>query len=187
MDLSANVDRLIVKELANVSDMNLQHPELIPLLIATEPKLKENEWIEVRGLMSRATVTTSGASLETGNDAACVCIVERTTPLVSDDVKLAQESCFSILQRCFDGFNDDIDSNGSSEERSKTAAFSSKVQSCNVQESVITDDEKSDYKHKPKRQCFEDRLKHALERGCTPETPEDNDSSSDPNGKMIKV
>ena len=33
--------------------MNLQHPELIPLLIATEPKLKENEWIDVKGLMSR--------------------------------------------------------------------------------------------------------------------------------------
>ena len=107
LDLSANVDRLIVKELANVSDMNLQHPELIPLLISTEPKLKENEWIEVRGLMSRATGgTTSGTSPETGNDAACICIVERTTPLVSDDVKLAQESCFSILKRCFD--NDDI-------------------------------------------------------------------------------
>ena len=45
--------RLIIKELDNITDMNLQHPELIPLLIATEPKLKENEWIDVKGLMSR--------------------------------------------------------------------------------------------------------------------------------------
>ena len=50
--------------MASVSDMNLQHPELIPLLISTEPKLKENEWIEVRGLMSRVSTPPIGVILE---------------------------------------------------------------------------------------------------------------------------
>ena len=50
--------------MASISDMNLQHPELIPLLIATEPKLKENEWIEVRGLMSRVSTPPIGVILE---------------------------------------------------------------------------------------------------------------------------
>jgi hypothetical protein len=48
------VDSLIVKDFANLNDMNLQHPELIPLLISFEPQLKENEWIQIRGLMSRS-------------------------------------------------------------------------------------------------------------------------------------
>jgi hypothetical protein len=50
--------------MASISDMNLQHPELIPLLIATEPKLKENEWIEVRGLMSRVSTPPIGVIFE---------------------------------------------------------------------------------------------------------------------------
>ena len=50
--------------MASISDMNLQHPELIPLLISTEPKLKENEWIEVRGLMSRVSTPPIGVIFE---------------------------------------------------------------------------------------------------------------------------
>ena len=47
----------------------------------------------------------------------------------------------------------------------------------------------SQYQHRPKRQCFADRLKNALERGETPETPEEN-SSFEPNsrnGKPLQV
>ena len=50
--------------MASINDMNLQHPELIPLLISTEPKLKENEWIEVRGLMSRVSTPPIGVIFE---------------------------------------------------------------------------------------------------------------------------
>ena len=86
--------------------------------------------------------------------------------------------------------------------------MSSKLPSCNVgpdEESEITDDDESDiskdgnrisceestsqYQHRPKRQCFADRLKNALERGETPETPEEN-SSFEPNsrnGKPLQV
>ena len=72
--------------------------------------------------------------------------------------------------------------------RSKIAPVSSKLQSCNAEleeesetPSTTSDDDDDDdkednYKHKPKRQCFADRLKNALERGCTPETPEEHSS-----------
>ena len=77
LDLTANVEHLIIKDMGNLSDMNLQHPELIPLLLATEPQLKENEWIEVKGLMSRSN-SAEMQKKEGQNDDACICIVERT-------------------------------------------------------------------------------------------------------------
>ena len=73
--------------------------------------------------------------------------------------------------------------------RSKIAPVSSKLQSCNAEleeesetlsstsnDNDDDDDKEDNYKHKPKRQCFADRLKNALERGCTPETPEEHSS-----------
>ena len=60
--------------MASISDMNLQHPELIPLLIATEPKLKENEWIEVRGLMSRVSTPPIGVILELRSYGRDICL-----------------------------------------------------------------------------------------------------------------
>ena len=50
-------------------------------------------------------------------DSACVCIVERTNTLATEDVKLAQESCFSILKRCFDVSMEENDEIESSDER----------------------------------------------------------------------
>ena len=60
--------------MASISDMNLQHPELIPLLISTEPKLKENEWIEVRGLMSRVSTPPIGVILELRSYGGDICL-----------------------------------------------------------------------------------------------------------------
>ena len=83
----------------------------------------------------------------------------------------------------FHGFQNQF----SCKHRSKIAPVSSKLESCNdeLEEESETpsstsndddDDKEDNYKHKPKRQCFADRLKNALERGCTPETPEEHSS-----------
>ena len=176
LDLTANVEHLIIKDMGNLSDMNLQHPELIPLLLATEPQLKENEWIEVKGLMSRSN-SAEMQKKEGQNDDACICIVERTKNLQQETISLAQGSSFTILERCFQ------DSSGESS-RSKTASFSSKLPSTSEYESESEyenlDEENSE--RKPKRLCFEDRLKMALERGSTPED-ESNENENFQNGE----
>merc|ERR1711988_1145047 len=102
---------------------------------------------------------------------ACVCIVERTNALATEDVKLAQEACFSIMKQCFDVSKEENTDVESSDERSKIAPVSSKLQSCNAEleedsESPSStsgddddnddDDKEDNYKHKPKRQCFAD-------------------------------
>lgn len=186
LDLTANINRLVIKEMANLSDMNLQHPELIPLLIATEPSLKENEWIEVEGLMSRSSVESSKReqTLSTGDD-ACICIVERTSSLlIQDDIYVAQASCLSILDNCY---NEDKNETISSKPRSKTASMSS-ANSSNDKETSDEDSEDSEfeqnYEHKPKRQCFADRLKLALERGCTPDEDSNFSGNKQPNGEL---
>ena len=50
-------------------------------------------------------------------DSACVCIVERTSALATEDVKLAQESCFSIMKQCFDVSKEENNDVESSDER----------------------------------------------------------------------
>ena len=61
LDLTTNLDSLIIKDLSNLTDMNLQHPELIPLIMMAEPVLKENEWFEIKGLMSRSSNSGNGS------------------------------------------------------------------------------------------------------------------------------
>ena len=40
LDLTTNLDSLIIKDLSSLTDMNLQHVELIPLLLVVEPILQ---------------------------------------------------------------------------------------------------------------------------------------------------
>ena len=172
--MTANVECLVIKDLSNLSDMNLQHPELIPLLIIAEPKLKENEWFEIKNIMSRSSnnsemkkeMNCTGSS----SDDACICIVERTSNIVPDELRIAQESYMTILQDCYTE-NPEDENPLSSVERSKTASLSSKEPPISMEEEFEEMSEFSEgYERKPKRQCFTDRLKLALERGHTPDS-----------------
>ncbi len=171
LDFTANVDLLCIKDLANLRDMNLQHPELIALLMAAEPKLKENEWILVEGLMSRPTTGIVGEKREDGGtqtaDDACICIVERTQTLTEDQVVIAQESCLDVLRRHFDEHE-------KAELSMDDRAVSSRLPSSRSPDDELEDEESSELYPdssgtRPKRMCFADRLKMALERGNTPE------------------
>ena len=71
------------------------------------------------GTIFRVANTPSQKSEITGQneDSACVCIVERTSALATEDVKLAQESCFSIMKQCFDVSKEENNDVESSDER----------------------------------------------------------------------
>ena len=172
LDITANVERLIIKDMSNLSDMNLQHPELVALLIITEPKMKENEWIEIQGLMSRSTSTEKKEVNEGPSDDACICIVERTSNIAQDEQLAAQESYLTILQDCYTCPVEE-DHPQSSIERSKAASLTSKLSIEELEDSL--EDSEEGYEHKPKRQCFADRLKLALERGYTPDSEASED------------
>ncbi len=47
LDLTSSVETLVIRDISNLTEMNFQHPELVPLLMSFEPLLKENEWIQV--------------------------------------------------------------------------------------------------------------------------------------------
>ena len=185
MDLSANVDILIVKDMASLRDMSLQHPELVPLLLLAEPKLKENEWIEIRGLMAR---NSTEVKKDSSTDDACICIVERSNQLSQDGIAVAQGACYSILNECYKlvkTSGHDVSSN----EQSLTSSVSSKLPSSLTSSERAPDSSmESEKKPRIKRQCFAERLKMAMERGCTPD-----DESSNPheqsmaNGSSVKM
>ena len=80
--------------MASISDMNLQHPELIPLLISTEPKLKENEWIEVRGLMSRVSTPPIGVIFEL----LTYCRVKWVMEYLTKEYKIDFSKIMNVLQ-----------------------------------------------------------------------------------------
>ena len=72
----------LCKDLTNLTDMNLQHPELIPLIMMAEPVLKENEWFEIKGLMSRSsnsntTATGNGSHHYNTRSGICCCAISR--------------------------------------------------------------------------------------------------------------
>ena len=149
-----------------MTDMNLQHPELIPLLLIVEPKLKENEWIEVKGLMSRSLrcndMKNEAEMMNQQKDEACVCIIERTNPLDQPNICIAQGTCWSILESYAQADNNDTTS---SNDRSK---LSTNLPSISNQDDEDSDESSSPGSHSgPKRQRFEDRLKMALEHGDT--------------------
>ena len=176
LDLAANVENLVIKDISNICDMNLQHPELIPLLLSVEPMLKENEWLQVKGLMSRS---------QAKNDDACICIVQKTSPLQQDWIPVAQEACWAILDECFKPSPAD---QASSIGRNKSSGLPSMLasKSSPALSEEEDDQEVSEEPSKPKRMCFEDRLKMALARGDTPDEsskgPSDQDQHHDPTG-----
>ena len=53
LDLTSSVECLIIRDISNLTEMNFQHPELVPLLLSFEPVLKENEWIQVSTIFFR--------------------------------------------------------------------------------------------------------------------------------------
>jgi hypothetical protein len=99
----------------------------------------------------------------TPHDDSCICIVERSGPLVQADLISAQVSSFAILENAIKVNNEDAES--SSIERSPTASLSSRLPSSMVKSDFAEEpDMVKEKKPKIKRQCFEDRLKMALER-----------------------
>ena len=224
LDLTTNLDSLIIKDLTNLTDMNLQHPELIPLIMMAEPILKENEWFEVKGLMSRSSNSNTVSAAGNGshhnnspktnqqNDEACVCIIERSNALEQSHIFLAQGTCSSILENSLALVDQDMENVESSDERSKLSTAKSK--SSNILPSTLSEVESkkvgcrnnirsmmksndnttstsSDFSDsncnnssRPKRQCFEERLKSALQRGDTPD--DDDEDNLDSNNKVLE-
>ena len=83
--------------------------------------LKENEWIEIKGLMSRSSNEIKNGEIMHQNDEACVCIIERTNPLDQTNIFAAQTCCWSILENCVQA---ELDAE-SSNQRSKLSTMPS--------------------------------------------------------------
>ena len=83
--------------------------------------VKENEWIEIKGLMSRSSNEIKNGEIMHQNDEACVCIIERTNPLDQNNIFAAQICCWSILENCVQA---ELDAE-SSNQRSKLSTMPS--------------------------------------------------------------
>ena len=83
--------------------------------------VKENEWIEIKGLMSRSSNEIKNGEIMHQNDEACVCIIERTNPLDQNNIFAAQTCCWSILENCVQA---ELDAE-SSNQRSKLSTMPS--------------------------------------------------------------